>query len=45
FTISEMARTAVQSLIAMVKQQPLSGLQCFSPILKTRNADQALSHV
>lgn len=45
FPISEMARAAVQSLIAMVKQQPLSGLQCFSPILKTRNADQALSHV
>lgn len=45
FPISEMARAAVQSLIAMVKQQPASGLQCFSPILKTRNADQTLSHV
>ncbi len=45
FPISEMARAAVQSLIAMVKQQPTVGPQSFRPILKKRHADQPLSKI
>ncbi|MFG0604523.1 LacI family DNA-binding transcriptional regulator [Vibrio mimicus] len=42
FPISEMARAAVQSLIEMLKQQPTTGAQSFSPILKKRKADQLM---
>ncbi|POC48817.1 LacI family DNA-binding transcriptional regulator [Vibrio vulnificus] len=42
FPISEMAEVAVQTLIHLIKDQPLTPIGGFQPILKRRNADRTI---
>ncbi|ELP5730092.1 LacI family DNA-binding transcriptional regulator [Vibrio vulnificus] len=43
FPISEMAKVAVQNLVSLAKGQNITTPASFSPVLKKRNADRAIS--